>query len=189
MKPAQLGEPSPWVKRFLSHVEPGSSVLDVACGSGRHLQLAVNHGLHATGVDQDISRASQHFAGTANVTLIEADLETGHPLDGVMPAGRFDTVIVTNYLWRPILPDIIAAVAPEGLLIYETFAIGNEQYGKPSNPDFLFRPGELLEAVTPQLTPFAFEHAQLEKPDRIVQRICAAGPDHKWLRTPPVFEA
>lgn len=189
MKPAQPGEPSPWVKRFLGHVEPGSSVLDVACGSGRHLQLAVNHGLRATGVDQDISRASEHFVGTTNVSLIEADLETGEPLDAVLPPGSFDTVIVTNYLWRPILPDIVSAVAPAGLLIYETFAIGNEQYGKPSNPDFLLRPGELLEAVTLRLTPFAFEHAKLENPDRIVQRICAAGPDHKWLRMPPVFAA
>jgi hypothetical protein len=94
---------------------------------------------------------------------------------------RFDVVIVTNYLWRPLMPAIVGAVADDGLLIYETFARGNERFGRPSNPDFLLRPGELLEAVRPRLTPIAYEHVRLEAPMRIVERICAVGPGHRWI--------
>lgn len=92
-------------------------------------------------------------------------------------------MIVTNYLWRPLLPAIVAAVAADGLLIYETFAAGNEQLGRPSNPDFLLRPGELLEAVRGHLVPVAYEHVRLDDPARIVQRICAAGRRHEWINS------
>ena len=94
-------------------------------------------------------------------------------------------MIVTKYLWRPILPDIVGCVARDGLLIYETFAVGNERYGRPSNPDFLLRPGELIDAVRGRLVPIAFEHVTLSNPQRIVQRIAAVGPNHPWLRDPP----
>lgn len=97
-------------------------------------------------------------------------------------AHTFGLVVVTNYLWRPILPDIVAAVARDGLLVYETFAAGHERYGRPDNPDFLLRPGELIDAVSRRLTPLAYEHVKLAEPDRIVQRICAAGPLHPWCR-------
>lgn len=116
------------------------------------------------------------------VELIEADLEGGSPWPLL---GRvFDAVIVTNYLHRPLLPDIVAAVAPRGILIYETFAAGQGRFGKPSNPDFLLRPGELLDAVRDKLIPFAYEQVMLDGP-RIVQRIAAVGPGHPWLKTPP----
>ena len=114
------------------------------------------------------------------VELIEADLEDGSPWPLL---GRvFDAVIVTNYLHRPLLPDIVAAVAPRGILIYETFAAGQGRFGKPSNPDYLLRPGELLDAVRDKLIPFAYEQVMLDGP-RIVQRIAAVGP--AWLKTPP----
>ncbi len=187
MKTAEIGEASIWVKRFLGSVPGDGQVLDVACGSGRHIAAALEDGLNVTAVDRNIERAKAHFAASPAVQLIEMDLETGAPLNEALPAGHFDAVIVTNYLWRPILPDIVAAVAPNGLLIYETFGIGNERFGKPSNPDFLLRPGELIDAVHGKLTPFFYENAQLNGPERIVQRICAAGPHHEWLRTPPVF--
>lgn len=186
MKPAEIGNPSGWVKKFLKSVPAGGRVLDVACGSGRHIAAALDHGLSVTAIDRNIANAAAHFATSPTVNLIELDLETGAPLDQAMPAASFEAVIVTNYLWRPILPDIISAVAPNGLLIYETFGIGNERFGKPSNPDFLLRPGELLDAVRGKLTPFFYENAELTEPQRIVQRICAAGPDHEWLSTPPV---
>ena len=154
-------------------------MLDVACGAGRNLRLGWSRGLSAVGVDRDLSRVAD-LRGQDRIELIEADLETGAP---VPFAGRtFGLVVVTNYLWRPILPDIVAAVAPDGLLIYETFAAGHERYGRPDNPDFLLRPGELIEAVSGRLTPLAYEYVKLAEPDRIVQRICAAGPLHPWYR-------
>lgn len=154
-------------------------MLDVACGSGRHLRLGLEHGLAVLGIDRDLSRV-EDLAGRANVELIEADLEAGGPLPF---AGRtFGLVVVTNYLWRPILPDVVSAVAADGLLVYETFARGHERHGRPANPDFLLKPGELLDVVAGRLTPLVYEHVRLDDPARIVQRICAAGPGHPWCR-------
>ncbi|MGE0700970.1 MAG: hypothetical protein AB7O57_17870, partial [Hyphomicrobiaceae bacterium] len=118
-------------------------------------------------------------AGAPGLELIEADLEDGGPAP--FAGRRFDGVIVTNYLWRPLLGSIVEAVADDGLLVYETFALGNERLGRPSRPDFLLRQGELVEAIRGRLLPIAFEHVRLETPARVVQRICAAGPAHRWL--------
>lgn len=164
--------PSPWVIQHLPPARGGDAALDVACGSGRHLLLALERGYAVTGVDRDTVRASQvAVAGHKPFRLVTADLEDGSfwPL----PGEKFAAVIVTNYLHRPVLPDVIAAVAPGGLLIYETFAQGNERYGRPSNPAFLLAEGELLRAVEGRLTPVAFEQATLSDPARVVQRICA----------------
>ncbi|MBU1209819.1 MAG: class I SAM-dependent methyltransferase [Alphaproteobacteria bacterium] len=182
----ETSPPSPWVIRFLAAVRPGGRILDVACGSGRHTLAAASLGFAVTGIDRDISMARQQAeacGGLPAVDLVEADLESGAPWP-FAPAS-FDAVVVANYLWRPILPDIVATLATSGVLIYETFAIGNERFGRPSNPDFLLRPGELLEAVAGRLVPIAYEHLRLQGPDRIVQRLCALGPDHEGLRTPP----
>lgn len=177
--------PSPWVERFLPGIQAGGHVLDVACGSGRHIAAARAAGLSVTGVDRDISAAQAAFGGQTGVALIEADLENGSPFP--FTSGTFDGVIVTNYLWRPILPAIVAAAAHDGVLIYETFRTGNERFGKPSNPDFLLRPGELLAAVGGRLTVVAFEEMTLTQPQSVVQRICAVGPDHSWVRMPPTL--
>ena len=170
---------------FLDGVPAGGAILDVACGSGRHLRAALERGYRLTGIDRDLSGLAD-LAAHDRVELIKSDLENGQR--PAFAGKQYDGVIVTNYLWRPILPDILAAVAPAGLLIYETFAAGNEHYGRPSNPDFLLTPGELIKAVQPgPLTPVAFEHAKIlwGGHSRIIQRLCAAGPDHPWLNDPP----
>lgn len=159
-------------------------MLDVACGSGRHLHAAASAGFHVTGVDRELSRISRVGA---QIELIEADLETDNrwPLSG----RRFDGVIVTNYLHRPLLPEIITSVASDGILIYETFAVGQQAFGRPRRPEFLLQPGELLEAVQGTLMPMAYEHLRFPgsqgHPDRLVQRIAAVGRSHRWLLDPP----
>lgn len=173
---------SAWVSRFLPGVPAGGQVLDVACGSGRHLRLALANGHSVVGVDRDLSGVAD-LAGRSGVELMAADLEDGRPFP--LQGRTFAGVIVTNYLWRPILPDIVACVAPDGVLVYETFALGNERFGRPGNPDFLLRPGELIDAIRGRLVPIAFEHVTLTGPKRIVQRIAAVGPDHPWLMQPP----
>ena len=160
--------PSPWVTRWAHLIAPGAPVLDVACGSGRHLRWLAARGHPVTGVDRDAAA----LAGLAGVgTLIEADIENGPwPLAGQ----RFGAVVVTNYLWRPLLPALLDSVAPGGVLIYETFTAGNETVGKPSRPDFLLRPGELLSwCPAPDWHVVAYEDGFIEAPARFVQRIAA----------------
>ena len=141
-------------------------MLDVACGSGRHLRWLAAQGFAVTGVDRD-GAALASLVGLGRT--ITANIETGPwPLGGE----RFDAVVVTNYLWRPLWPALQASLASGGVLIYETFALGNEAFGKPSNPDFLLRPGELLEACR-GLQVVAFEDGVLDPPLRRVQRIVA----------------
>lgn len=163
---AAAGAPSPWVVRWASQLPTGSTVLDVACGSGRHLQWLAGRGLCVTGVDRD-AQALDGLSDLAEVLV--ADIENGPwPLQG----RQFDAVVVTHYLWRPLLPTLVGAVAPGGLLIYETFGAGNARFGRPSRPDFLLQPGELLQA-TQGLRVLGYEDGYLEPPPRLVQRICA----------------
>lgn len=164
--PHATSAPSPWVKRWSQLVPAGSSVLDVACGSGRHVRWFAETGCRVTGVDRD----ADALAGLADCAeTIVADIEGGAwPL-----AGRsFDAVVVTNYLWRPLLPTLVASLAPHGVLIYETFARGQESVGRPSNPAFLLGPGELLE-IARGLHVVAYENGFLGEPDRFVQRLVA----------------
>ena len=129
---------STWVRRWSHLVAPGSTVLDVACGGGRHLRWFVQRGCRVTGVDRDA--AALAALAETGAELIAADIEAGPwPFTG----RGFDAVVVTNYLWRERMPDLLASLAPNGVLLYETFAAGNETVGKPSNPQFLLRPGEL----------------------------------------------
>jgi SAM-dependent methyltransferase len=158
--------PSPWVQRWSPLVREGGSVLDVACGSGRHVRWFAERGCRVTGVDRDAA-ALAPLAAVAE-TLV-ADIENG---PWPLPGRRFDAVIVANYLWRPLFATLRDSVAEGGVLIWETFADGNQSVGKPSNPDFLLRPGELLAAVAP-LRVVAYEDGFLAAPPRFVQRIAA----------------
>lgn len=135
-----MSAPSPWLQRWPEACAVGRTALDLACGSGRHLRQLALAGMEVTGVDRDAA-AVEPLKGLAEI--IVADIENGPwPL-----AGRtFDLVLVTNYLWRPLLPQIVAAVAPGGWLIYETFADGQQTIGRPARPEFLLRHGELLDA-------------------------------------------
>lgn len=172
MKPHHdLTRPSPWVVRFAGLIPLGGVVLDLACGGGRHTRFFLDRGHPVAAVDADLAGVTD-LKGRGDVDLILADLE-----HGPWPFERqtFPGVVVTNFLWRPLLPAIVRAVAPGGALIYETFAAGNERFGRPSNPDFLLRDGELLDAVRGQLAVVAYECLEIAEPRRaMVQRIAAA---------------
>ena len=161
-----MDTPSPWIVRWAHLIAPGSSVLDVACGSGRHLRWLAARGHRVTGIDRD---AQALAALREQGEIVEADIENG---PWPLPGRRFDAVIVTNYLWRALLPTLVASVADGGVLLYETFAQGHQRFGKPSNPDFLLRPGELLAAVA-GLRVVAYEDGVLSDPPRRVQRVAA----------------
>lgn len=163
--------PSAWVVRFAPWVPEGGTVLDVACGAGRHTRLFLERGHRVVAVDRETSDLAD-LAGDPRLEVVEADLEGGGPLP--LAGRRFGGVIVVNYLHRPLLPLLVAAVAPAGVLIYETFARGQERLGRPTNPDFLLRPGELLDAVRGRLRVVAYEDLTVDRPPPArVQRICA----------------
>jgi SAM-dependent methyltransferase len=170
---AALDQPSAWVARFASLIPPGEA-LDLACGSGRHARLLAARGLQVTALDRDAGALAA--ASGQGVDTVVHDLEAPGSRWPFAP-GRFQGIVVTNYLHRPLFGAIVASLAPDGILIYETFAQGNEVFGKPSNPDFLLAPGELLDvAMRAGLRVLAYEDGvvSMPKPAR-VQRLCAAG--------------
>ena len=171
-----LGAVSGWVERWTPLVPPHGTVLDIACGQGRHMQWFADKGHAVVGLDRspEAIQAAARF-GEAVLANIE---NAPWPLMKDDKARQFDAVVVTNYLWRPLFPVIAQSVAPGGLLIYETFASGNETVGKPSRPDFLLKPAELLQAFS-QLRLVAFEEGFLENPPRFVQRIVAVQPESR----------
>ena len=162
----ELSAPSPWLVRW-SHLIPAqASVLDLACGTGRHMQWLQSQGCSVLGVDRD--EAALHIAQQFG-EIVCADVEnTAWPLAN----HQFDAVVVFNYLWRPTWPHMLACLKPNGVLIYETFASGNESVGKPSRADFLLNRAELLQRCT-DLRVVAYEDVFLSSPDRYVQRIVA----------------
>jgi SAM-dependent methyltransferase len=170
--------PSPWVRRFLPLIAAGGRVLDLAAGRGRHTRLLRANGYQVVAVDRDATALRAALAGDAAAEVIEADLEDGGP----WRLGQgYDGIVVANYLHRPLLPALADALAPGGALIYETFMAGNERFGRPANPDFLLRPGELLAAFGDRLTVVAFEQGSVAAPrPAVLQRIAAvkgeAGP-------------
>lgn len=176
--------PCDWIQRWSHLVPAGAPVLDVACGLGRHLRWFAALGHPVTGVD----RAPQAAQAAAAVgESLCADIENdAWPL----PGRQFGAVVVTNYLWRALWPTLVASVAPGGVLLYETFASGNQSVGKPSCPDFLLQPGELLHACA-GLRVVAYEDGYLDAPQRFVQRIAAVrdntdagAPAQHFLRAP-----
>jgi SAM-dependent methyltransferase len=158
------------VCRFAALIRPGGRALDVACGSGRHSRYLSSCGYRVEAVDRDPS-CIDALAGVDEVTVRIADLEGGPwPYGGE----AFDGVVVANFLHRPLLPLLLDALAPGGVLIYETFAAGNERFGRPGNPEYLLKPGELLECVRGKLHVIAYEDVTVGEPKpAAVQRICA----------------
>ena len=166
----EIDTPSPWVCRFAQHIKAGGRILDVASGGGRHARYLAGRGCQVEAVDCDAA-ALGRLHGVAGVTTRVADLEGG---TWPYTPGQFDAVVVTHYLHRPLFPHLLVALAPGGVLIYETFAVGNERYGRPRNPDFLLQPGELLKVAHGRLEVIAFEHLAVEMPRlAMLQRMCA----------------
>jgi SAM-dependent methyltransferase len=173
--PHDLAPPADWLQRWAHLMPAGTPVLDIACGRGRHLRWLAGRGHPVTGLDRDplALAASADLARSGQAELIEADLEGG---PWPCPGRQWPVVLVTHYLWRPLWPQILASLAPGGLLIYETFADGNQTVGKPSRPDFLLQPGELLTRCA-GLRIVAYEDGYLDTPPRFLQRVVAWRPD------------
>ena len=160
--------PSAWVMRFAHLIAPGGRVLDLACGHGRHARSLAAHGFRV--IAADIDTAALAASAGPNLEVVQRDLE-----DGSWPwaAQSLDAVVVTNYLHRPHFPRINASLREGGVLLFETFGAGNEQLGRPRNPDFLLQPGELLQAFA-GLQVIAYEHGIEREPRPAVrQRLCA----------------
>ncbi len=179
---APTDAPSPWVVRWSHLLNGDATVLDIACGAGRHLEWFAQRGHAVTGIDQDVAWAQQRVPAA---TLVAADIERGPwPLmDGGLPQ-TFGAVVVTNYLWRPLLDTMVRSVAPGGVLLYETFGLGQETVGRPARAEYLLQPGELLTACR-DLHVVAYENGTLQHPLRFVQRIAAVRRLSADTRTTP----
>lgn len=168
---------SPWVLRYGALVADGSRVLDVACGYGRHSRWFAARACDVVAVDRDAALVDP-LSAVARITCVTADLEAGPwPFEDE----KFDAIVVTNYLHRALFPHLLRSLADDGVLLYETFARGNEAYGKPSNPDFLLADGELLSLVGGALIVVAFEQGRIDgaRP-AVVQRLAAVGRRRRW---------
>ncbi|MBI4987152.1 MAG: methyltransferase domain-containing protein [Rhodocyclales bacterium] len=162
-------QPSDWVRRFAPLIPAGGKVLDLACGKGRHARLLATLGYAVEAVDRNADNLAG-LAGSEGISVHQADLEGGPwPYYGF----AFDGIVVTNYLHRPLMPNILGALAVGGVLVYETFMQGNERFGKPADPAYLLRPGELLEIVRKRFAVVAFEQGEVAAPrPAVIQRIC-----------------
>lgn len=188
-----LGAPSPWVQRFTPLLKPASRVLDLACGGGRHVQWLAAQGHRVLALDRDAAALARVREAVPGAEVLQADVEGG---PWPLPGRQFDAIVVTNYLWRPLFPTLLGALAEGGVYLHETFADGHQHIGRPSRPDFLLQRGELLR-VCAGLRVLAYEDGFEPGPEggpeggRCVQRIvavnesAAAGIQARWpLGTP-----
>lgn len=160
--------PSPWIVQWAGLVPPGAAVLDLAAGGGRHSLLFAGRGHPVTAIDRDVSALPRQ----PDIEIVAADLEGGATWP--LPGRSFGGIAVTNYLHRPLLPALLDALVPGGVLLYETFMVGNERFGRPSNPDFLLTDGELLDLVRGRFSVVAYEARLVSEPRMaMVQRIAA----------------
>jgi len=159
---------SPWIAAWAGLVPAGVDVLDVAAGKGRHTRFFAERGHRVTAVDRDVSG----LVAAANIEIVQADLEDGSPWP--LADRKFGAVVATNYLHRPLFPHLFDALAPGGVLLYQTFMVGNERFGKPDRPAFLLKDGELLELVRGRFSVIAYEARMISEPKMaMVQRIAA----------------
>lgn len=191
VNPHGHGRASDWIERFLAGVPAGGTVLDIACGAGRHLRRAMTLGHPVVGLDRDVSGLAD-LAGRPDVEIVVHDLEGAGGLELPLGGRRFAAVIITNYLHRPLLPRLHTLVAEDGILLYETFARGQERFGKPSNPSFLLGPNDLLAPeVIGDLVVVGYEQGELPaeltvtRAPKIVQRLAAVGRRHPWVEARP----
>jgi SAM-dependent methyltransferase len=165
-----ISAPSEWIGRFALFIPAAGRVLDLACGHGRHARLLAQLGYRVSAVDRD-QQALASLAGVPGIEVKAADLERG---PWPYPCQRFAGIVVANYLHRPLFPLLLESLDTGGVLVYETFTRGNERYGRPSNPQFLLQPGELLAVVSGRLRVIAYEDRFVMQPKpALVQRICA----------------
>lgn len=159
---------SPWIATWASLVPAGATVLDIAAGKGRHTRFFAARGHAVTAVDRDVSG----LTAADDIEVVAADLEDGSPWP--LAGRKFGAVVITNYLHRALFPILLDSVGPGGVLLYETFMIGNERFGKPSRPEFLLNDGELLELVRGRFSVIAYEARMISEPKTaMVQRIAA----------------
>ncbi|MCC7016619.1 MAG: class I SAM-dependent methyltransferase [Rhodospirillales bacterium] len=159
----RVATPSPWVARYAHLIPAKGAVLDLACGGGRNARFLAGRGHPVVALDKDT--AALEAAAPPGIEIVRADLENGSPVfDPPGPLGnrRFAGIVVVNYLYRPILPRLVALLAGDGALIYETFARGNERFTRPRNPEHLLKAGELLELARGKLQIVAYEHGVVE---------------------------
>lgn len=168
----RVGSASPWIKRFHGLVEDRGEVLDLACGAGRHGRLFLERDHPVVFVDQNTEKVND-LVGNELATVMEIDLENGSSWP--FEEGRFAAICVTNYLYRPHFEFLLKSLKPGGVLLYETFALGNEHFGRPRSPDFLLKSGELLDLVHGRLQVVAYEHGiwDADTVPRVIQRVCA----------------
>jgi SAM-dependent methyltransferase len=160
--------PSPWIVQWAGLVPAGETVLDIAAGGGRHSRLFAGRGHKVTAIDRDVSA----LTSLADIEAVQADLEDGSPWP--LSGRTFGAVVVTNYLHRPLFASLLDMPGPGGILLYETFMEGNERFGRPSNPEFLLKDGELLEVVRGRFSVVAYEARMISEPKMaMVQRIAA----------------
>lgn len=152
---------SPWIEKYAQLILKEKPVLDLACGRGRHCLYLLAAGYEVTAVDIDTSSVAA-YEGREGLSIVQADLEKNR---WPFPGGSFSGIVVVNYLWRPLFADIAAALSPGGILLYDTFAQGNEKFGRPSNPDFLLAPGELAEVFGRDLNVIDFFEGRVDMPN------------------------
>ena len=162
--------PSEWIREHTKLISPGGSVLDLACGSGRHTSFLLKRGNNVTALDRDISQLKD-VPETKNLKILEHDLEGA--LRWPFAPQAFDGIIVANYLYRPLFSEIVKSLAPQGILIYQTFAVGNEKYGHPRNPQYLLSKDELLQVFGKRLHVVKYSHGLIKRPfPAVMQSIC-----------------
>ncbi len=171
-----MEQPSPWIVKYAPLIPKQGRVLDLACGYGRHAIWLAEQGYRVDAINRD-TKAVSDLSGLDNVNVLMIDLETSH---WPQSDQRYDGLVVSRYLYRPLLPVLATMLNPGGVLIYETFMVGNERYGKPSNPNYLLRQNELLEIYSPLLKIISFEQGEEHQPrPAVMQRICASRPEFR----------